>query len=293
VSRNDYFLDPRAVRRSFDRASATFDAASVVHAEIRNRLLERLDVVRLEPAVVLDLGCATGHVSRALGRRYRRAQIVALDFSTRMLAQARHQQPFWHPFERVAGDARALPLGTASVDLVASNLMLQWCDEPDAVLAEVRRVLRRPGLFTFTTLGPDTLKELRAAWRESDDAPHVHAFIDMHDLGDALMRAGFAEPVMDTERLTITYRSLDALLRELKASGSHNALATRRRGLTTRAQLTKLQHAAQSRMRGDVMPVSIEVVYGHAWAGEPRRPREAGGEVRIPLTALKGGRPRA
>ena len=290
---NDFRLDPRAIRRAFDRASATFDAASGVHAEIRNRLLERLDVVRLEPAVVLDLGCATGHVSRALRRRYRKAQVVALDFSTRMLAQARHQQPFWHPFERVAGDARALPLRTASVDLVASNLMLQWCNEPDAVLAEVRRVLKVPGLFTFTTLGPDTLKELRAAWREIDEAPHVHAFIDMHDLGDALMRAGFAEPVMDTERLTITYRSLDALLQELKASGSHNALATRRRGLTTRAQLTKLQRAAQARMRDDVVPVSIEVVYGHAWAGEPRRAREAGGEVRIPLTALKGGRPRA
>jgi malonyl-CoA O-methyltransferase len=286
VDRDEFFLDPRAVRRSFDAASATYDAAAAVQTEIRSRLLERLDIVRMQPAVVLDLGAGGGHAARALKQRYTRAEIIALDLSERMLAQAARRQMFLRRFHRVSADAQRLPLKDASVDLVFSNLMLEWCAAPDAAFAEIRRALRPGGLFTFTTLGPDTLKELREAWRRIDAFTHVHRFIDMHDLGDALMRARFAEPVMDVERLTVTYSDLTALRRELKASGSRNLAQGRPPGLTGRGRLRALHPQVESIMRAGRLPVSIEVIYGHAWAGELRTPT-AIGEVRVPIEGLK------
>jgi malonyl-CoA O-methyltransferase len=283
---DDYFLDPRAVRRAFDRASATFDANAAVHAELRNRLLERLDVVRLQPQVVLDLGAGTGHAARALQDRYRSAYVAAVDLSPGMLREARRQQRFLKRFGRVACDAHALGLKSASVDLVFSNLMLQWCADHDRVFAELARVVRAGGLLTFTALGPDTLQELRAAWGASGRV-HVHRFIDMHDLGDALMRAGFAEPVMDTERLTITYRDLDTLLGELKGSGSTNVALGRSRGLRSRHR-HQLATASYEATRCDsLLPVTLEVVYGHAWAsGMTRRGRATSRDFAIPVGSI-------
>lgn len=268
-----YFLDPRVVRRAFDRASATFDANAAVHTELRNRLLERLDVVRLQPKVVLDVGAGTGHGARALQDRYRSAYVAAADISLDMLAQARRQQRFLKRFGRVACDAHALGFKSASVDLVFSNLMLQWCADPDRVFDELARVLTRGGLLTFTALGPDTLRELRSAW-SGDAHVSVHRFIDMHDLGDALMRAGFAEPVMDTERLTITYRALDTLLGELKGSGSTNVAFGRGRGLRSVASHRSARERYEATRANDVLPVTLEVVYGHAWGtGTPKQSR--------------------
>ncbi|MGH8179323.1 MAG: malonyl-ACP O-methyltransferase BioC [Steroidobacter sp.] len=284
---DEFFLDPRAVRRSFDAASGTYDAAAAVHAEIRARLLERLDIVRLQPAVVLDLGAGTGHAARALRQRYPDAQVIALDLSESMLRQAARQQRLFRRFQRLVGDAHRLPLKDASVDLVFSNLMLEWCADPDAAFSEMRRVLRPQGLLSFTTLGPDTLKELREAWRRIDGRVHVHRFIDMHDLGDALLRARFAEPVMDVERLTVTYSSVQTLFRELKASGSRNIAQGRSHGLTGRKRWRALEHYGESSLREGALPISVEVVYGQAWAGELRPIRPAAGEVRVPITDLK------
>lgn len=283
---DEFLLDPRAVRRSFDAASTTFDAAAVVHAEIRTRLLERLDVVRLDPAVVVDLGAGTGHASRALQRRYSAAHVVAMDLSPRMLIAARRQQRLLRRFSRVATDAQRLALRDGCVDLVFSNLMLQWCSNPDAVFAEARRVLRTDGLLTFSALGPDTLRELRTAWSHIDDYTHVHRFIDMHDLGDAVLRAGFADPVMDTERLTITYPDVDALLRELRHSGSGNLALGRRPGLLGRAAAAKFRDTYESLRRDGTLPVSLEVVYGHAWAVQRVRRPEASAEQRVPLSSI-------
>lgn len=283
---DEFFLDPRAVRRSFDAASATFDAAAAVHAEIRARLLERLDVVRLDPAIVVDLGAGTGHASSALQDRYSSAHVVAMDLSPRMLLEARRQQRLFRRFSRVATDAQRLSLRDNSVGLVFSNLMLQWCSNPDAVFAEARRVLQANGLLTFAALGPDTLRELRTAWSHIDDYTHVHRFIDMHDLGDAMLRAGFADPVMDTERLTITYPDVDALLRELSQSGSANVAMGRRRGLTGRDAATKFRDRYESFRRDGKLPVSLEVVYGHAWAVEPGRKAGVAGEMRIPVSSV-------
>jgi malonyl-CoA O-methyltransferase len=284
---DEFFLDPRAVRRSFDAASDSFDKAAGIHAEIRDRLLERLDVVRIKPQVVIDLGAATGHASRALKQRYNSAQVIAADFSTRMLQLAAKQQRLLRHFARVAADARALCFRDASIDLVFSNLMLQWCNQPDAVFAEVRRVLRPQGLLTFTTLGPDTLRELRLAWQGADVHTHVNRFIDMHDIGDALMRAGFSEPVMDTERLTVTYPTTDALLRELKLSGAGNVNAGRAAGLTSPRRLQRVRDGYASRAGEGAIAVTLEVVYGHAWAGEQRRPRHPQGEQTVSLDSLR------
>jgi len=282
---DEYFLDPRAIRRAFDRAAATFDANAVVHTEIRTRLLERLDVVRLDPALIVDLGAGTGHGSRALQERYPRSQVLAIDLSTRMLIEARRQQRWLRRFQRAAADGARLPLRDGGVDMVFSNLMLQWCNDPDAIFRETRRVLRAGGLLTFASLGPDSLRELRHAWARVDSHVHVHRFIDMHDLGDALMRAGFAEPVMDTERLTITYPTLDALQQELRASGSRNRAAGRGRGLSGKAAGELFAQAIESNRVDGAVPITLEVVYGHAWAGAGIKERDRG-EFRIGIGAI-------
>lgn len=284
---SDYFLDAARVRRAFDRASATFDTSSAVHADIRDRLIERLDIVRIEPACVLDLGAGTGHGTRELKRRYRSAQVVALDISPRMLALAGARSGLFHRFARIAADAQQLPLRNASVDLIFSNLMLQWLAQPDAVIAEARRVLKPGGLLTFTSLGPDSLRELRSAWTQASAVPHVHAFIDMHDLGDALMRGGFAEPVMDTQRLTITYRDWETLRSELRGSGSSNLAYGRSRGLTGRTANQHAHQALQNQRRNGVFPVTLEVVFGHAWAGANKRRETISAEVAIPVASIR------
>jgi malonyl-CoA O-methyltransferase len=287
---DEYFLDPRVVRRSFDRAARTYDSATAVQREIRTRLLERLDIVRLAPATVLDLGAGTGHASRELKRRYSSAKVIALDQSLQMLCASARQQSFLRRFAPVCADAHRLPLRTGSVDLVLSNLLLEWCHDPDTVFAEVSRVLRPKGLFTFTTVGPDTLKELRELWRGIDDVPHVHRFIDMHDFGDALLRAGFAEPVMDAERLTVTYPSLDALLADLRGSGARNVAAGRSHGLTGRVRGGAVLARSEALTRNGPLQVSVEVIHGHAWSPAERRSRRDGDEVLVPIESLRARR---
>ncbi len=287
---DEFYLDPHWVRRSFDRASSTYDAAAAVQAEIRTRLLERLDIVRLEPTAVLDLGAGTGHASRDLKRRYPSAQVVALDSSLSMLRESAGQQRFLRRFLPVCADAHSLPLRSQSFDLVLSNLVLEWCHDPDAVFAEAARVLRPKGLFTFTTLGPDTLKEVRDLWRGVDPFTHVHRFIDMHDFGDALLRAGFAEPVMDTERLTVTYSTLTALLAEIRGSGARNLAQGRPRGLTGRARGAVVRARSEELIRNDALRISVEVVHGHAWSMGERASRRVGDEVRVPIERLRARR---
>ena len=189
-----FHLDRGRLRASFERASARYEAAAGLQARIGAELLERLELFRLAPGVVLDLGCGTGRVTRELKRRYPRACVIALDLAPGMLREARRHQWPWRRFERVCGDALRLPLQSGSVDLIFSNLMLQWCEPLPAALAEVRRVLTASGFFAFSTFGPDTLHELRSAWAQADGYNHVNHFSDMHEVGDALVRAGLIEP---------------------------------------------------------------------------------------------------
>jgi malonyl-CoA O-methyltransferase len=267
-----FALDRQAVRRSFDRAAAAYDSAARLQAEVRAQLLERLDYVSLEPAVVVDLGCGTGHSSRALKDRFPKAQVIAIDLAEGMLREARRRRSWLRRFDRVCADARRLPLTGGSVDLLFSNLMLQWCPELDEVFAEFRRVLRPRGLLNFTTFGPDTLFELREAWTAADGGVHVNAFTDMHDLGEGLLRAGLAEPVLDVERLQVGCPDARTLMRELKAIGAHNANAARARGLTGRGRLAAMQAAYERRRRDGVLPVTYEVVFGQAWGPAAEAP---------------------
>lgn len=288
MSTDPYRLEGRRVRAAFDAAAAGYDAVAVVQAEVRARLLERLELFRLAPRRILDAGCGTGHATRALLQRYRRAGLVALDLAPGMLAQARRQRPWLRRLDPVCADAAAIPLADGSVDLVFSNLMLQWCNQPDVVFQEFRRILRPGGLLLFATFGPDTLKELRAAWSAADGHTHVSRFIDMHDLGDALVRAGLAEPVMDVEHLTLTYADLRSLMRDLKTMGASNATAGRNRGLTGRQRLAAAAAHYETLRRDGRLPATWEVVYGHAWA--PAAPAQAGpgpdGVVTVPLANL-------
>jgi len=260
-----YALDASWVRRSFDRASSTYDAAAVLQGEVRDLLLERLDLTAVEPRVVLDLGAGTGRASRSLKRRYRRAQVLAVDAAFGMLRAAAAQNSWFRPFARVCADASRLPLSSGSVDLILSNFMLPWCN-PDQVFAECRRVLKAQGLLSFTSLGPDTLRELRAAWAQVDSHTRVGHFIDMHDIGDALVRAGFSAPVLDVERYTLNYRDVRGLAADLKAVGARNATAGRLRGLTGPRKFAAMAAAYERHRRDGRLPATYEVVFGHAWA---------------------------
>ena len=289
---NGYALDIAWVRRSFDRACATYDACAVLQGEVRERLLERLDLVALSPRVVLDAGAGTGHASRALKRRYPAARVLAVDSALCMLRSAARQESWFRPFSRICADAVRLPLAEGSVDLILSNFLLPWVD-PDAAFAEFRRVLGPRGLFSFTSLGPDTLRELRSAWAQVDSSSRVHTFIDMHDIGDALVRAGFAAPVLDVERYTLTYTDVRRLAADLKAVGARNATTGRPKGLTGPRKFAAMQRAYEFHRRDGRLPATYEVVFGQAWA--PAASRRTRGEDRISLSEmqrqLQGRRP--
>ncbi|HEX5092578.1 MAG TPA: methyltransferase domain-containing protein, partial [Burkholderiales bacterium] len=256
-------LDARAARRRFDRAAATYGKAAYLEREVGRRMLERLDVVRLAPARILDAGAGPAPQAAALARRFPGARLVALDFSLPMLARARAAAGWLASLRgraplALCGALERVPLAPGSVQLVWSNMALHWAADGRAALAELARVLEPGGLLMFSTLGPDTLKEVREALGEA----HVHRFADMHDLGDELGAAGFAAPVMDMEMITLTYREPLGLAADLRASGQTLARRDRARGLAPRALRKALEAAGVS--------VSIEVVYGHAWKGVPR-----------------------
>jgi len=281
-------LDMAQVRRAFDQASTGYDAAAVLQTAVREQLLERLQYVRIQPRVILDAGCGTGHASRALLKRYRGSQLVALDLAEGMLRQARRRRPLLRRLDTVCADVAALPLADASVDMIFSSLMLQWCNDLDAVFAEFRRVLRPGGLLSFATFGPDTLRELRQAWGKVDNGIHVSRFIDMHDIGDAMVRAGLAEPVMDMDYICVTYDEVIGLMRDLKAIGAHNATRGRPRGLTGRRRLQALAAAYEPFRRDGRLPATWEVVYGQAWGPGPQRQRnQAVTEATIPVGAIR------
>lgn len=278
-------IDKRQARRSFGRAAASYDAAAVLQHEIGQRMLERLDYVRLQPRRILDIGCGTGVATGKLLARYPRAEVLALDFALPMLAHARRQGRWLRRPRCLCGDLDQLPLASQSVDLVFSNAAIQWSADPAGALAEMHRVLRPGGLLMFSSFGPDTLHELRSAWSEVDGHSHVHGFVDMHDYGDMLLNAGMADPVMDAERILMTYSDTLSLMRDLKAIGASNAASQRARVLTGRSSLEALAGAYERfRDQDGRLPATYEVVYGHAWAAEQRRQE---GEVLISPDAIK------
>ena len=288
---NQARIDKHQVRSSFGLAAADYDRVAVLQREVGTRLLERLELIKAAPRDVLDLGSGTGYIARALTARYRRARVVAVDIAAPMLTEARRRSGWWRRRPQlVCGDMECLPFADGSVDMILSNLALQWCNDLDATFAGFRRILRPGGVLLFTSFGPDTLLELRASWAAVDRFSHVNRFLDMHDVGDALVRTGLAEPVLDVERSTLTYPDVDGLVRDLKTLGAHNVTAGRPRGLTGPGRWQRMRERYEAFRTEGLLPATYEVVYGHAWVGAPPVPAVTGdpGTVTVPLSKLSG-----
>ena len=279
---DSYRIDKARARTSFGRAANTYDAAAILQKQVREEMLNRLDLVKLTPHTILDAGCGTGAASHALQKRFVKSQVISLDFALPMLQKTRigsDTTGLMHQIKNmlsgvkhnlVCADIESLPLASKSVDLVWSNLAIQWCNDLDAALLEFYRVLQPEGLLMFSTFGPDTLKELRVATGRQDGMTSVSRFIDMHDIGDALVRAGFSAPVLDVERFTLTYDDVKSVMRDLKSIGAHNATDGRARGLLGRGFLQKLESNYEQYRTDGKLPATFEVVYGHAWRGQEK-----------------------
>lgn len=301
-------FDPRHVRRAFSRASASYASAAKLQHEVEARLLESLDYYEegregdaQAPALVVDLGCGPGQASRALQQRWPKAQVLALDLALPMLRQHDAEISVFpralpgalsrllaRTPTRICADARALPLADHSVDLLFSNLCLQWIEDLPAVFAGFRRVLKPGGMLVVSTFGPDTLYELRGAFAGADAIPHVSPFASIAQFGDALIASGFRNPVLDRDELTTRYDDLPALMRELRAIGATNALHARRHTLTGKARFAAAANAYENYRDGGRLPATWEIISALAWAPEHGVPiREHGEDVaRFPASGI-------
>jgi malonyl-CoA O-methyltransferase len=294
-------FDHRQVRRAFSRAAHGYDNAAALQREVASRLMEQLDYLddpahgRAPPQVVLDIGCGPGHASIAMQKRWPKAQVVALDLALPMLRETRHNAGGWRPRffggarpDALCADARALPLRDGSVDVLFSNLCLQWVEDLPAVFAGFRRVLKPDGLLLVSTFGPDTLHELRGAFAEADNVPHVSAFATIAQFGDALIAAGFKNPVLDRDEFVLGHADLGELMRELRTLGATNANIDRRRSLTGRERFARAALAYEPWRRDGRLPATWEVIYAHAWGPQPGTPIRVGGvdEVQVPVSRI-------
>lgn len=282
-------LDKRQLASAFDRAARDYESHAVLQGTVADRMLEQLTFMQLTPSWVLDAGIGTGYAARKLAVHYRPAGLVGIDLSLGMLRQARTlaPQPYAAP-HFVCGDLECLPLRASSFDMVFSNLSLQWCNNLEHVFAEFKRVLIVKGLLMFSTLGPDTLIELRRSWAAADLCTHVHNFLDMHDIGDALIRAGFSGPVLEVERFTLSYSDVMAVMHDLKLLGAVNVAQGRRRALTGKGRLARVVRAYECYRCEGRLPATYEVIYGHAWVPEGgQRPQDGSTVASFPLDALR------
>lgn len=275
---NDHILDKRQLRIAFERAAASYDQAAVLQREICDRMIARLEYIKYSPTTILDAGSGTGYGSRKLALRYPAARILAVDIALSMLMQAQAPVAWWKKWlpissnhtDHICSDMEQLPLKDANVDMVWSNLALQWCNDLKLAIAEAHRVLRSEGLFMFSTFGPDTLKELRYAFQSVDHYSHTNRFTDMHDIGDLLVHNGFATPVMDMEYITLTYENVEQVMRDLKKIGAHNVTQGRRRGLMGKKAWRQVVNQYETLRQAGKLPATYEVIYGHAWKAQSR-----------------------
>jgi len=265
-------LRQRDVIRRFDRAAAAFPDADFVHRHAFDGLLERMRPMPLQAQRILDLGCATGAGSRQLAKSWRRNQVISLDVSAAMLQKARQSRSRLAGISEVRANATRLPFLTGSMDLVVANMLLPWISDLTGFFTEIARVLRIDGLFIYSTLGTTSLAALRQAWHSVDDDLHVHPFEDMHNIADAVMRAGLRDPIVDTDPLVVSYRDQQALFRDLTAVGARNSLQGRRRSLTGKHRFERMRQALQKDFAEGTLNIKLELVYGHAWGGGPVQP---------------------
>ncbi len=270
-------LDRKLLRRRLARAAGTHGEVEPLAHEIARRMDERLDYIRIEPRRILDLGCGTGRGLASLGKRFPAAMRVGIDWIAPPIMQARDSRGVFDrllrrgppPAVLACADALALPLATGSISMAWSNLMLQWLTDPLPAFVELHRVLEVGGMVMFSTLGPDTLKEVRAALPDTH-GERVHRFIDMHDLGDALVRAGFSDPVMDMEVMTMTYSGAEDLFADLRRAGANNASLARPRGLSGKAGWEQARQALEAMRVDGRLPITFEIIQGHAWKTAPK-----------------------
>ena len=269
---DQYVIDKARVRAAFDRAAQTYDAAAVLQKLVRDEMFSRLDLIKIAPHRILDAGCGTGHGSFELQKRFKTAQVFSLDLAMGMLEKTHAQQSLlnklFRPKRLICADIENLPIADNSMDVVWSNLAIQWCNDLDKSFTGVAQLLKPNSLFIFSTFGPDTLKELRAASNNGDT--HVSRFIDMHDIGDALTRHGFNAPVLDVERYTLTYDNVRAVMQDLKSIGANNATQGRGRGLTGKGFFKQLAAQYEQFRIAGKLPATFEVIYGHAWTAEAK-----------------------
>jgi malonyl-CoA O-methyltransferase len=260
-----YNFDPHKIANNFDKAACTYDQYAIIQKEVATRLLQNVAILKMSPRAILDIGCSTGNATRFLEKKYRRAQIFGADLSNGMLHLANEKKGWFSRQHFICADAHALPFKDASLDLLFSNLTLQWCPDLLMVFSEFFRVLKPGGALFFTSLGPDTLKELRQSWQQVDHLPHVNTFKDMHDIGDLLLNARFDSPIIDREDLTLTYKTVPTLLKDLKYTGTHTVLGRQQKGLTGKNKLQAMYQAyEQFRNAEGVLPATYEVIYAHA-----------------------------
>lgn len=279
----DFQIDKQAVIRGFSRAARTYDQASILPQEIIERSMERLTYIKCDPALVLDIGSGTGLALSKLQKRFSGAKIIALDCVPAMLEKSDFAAL------KICADAENLPIQSHSVDMIFANFTLPYLNDLPAVFIEWSRVLKPNGLLMLTTLGPESFIELRSSWAQVDEHLRTHAFYDLHDIGDMMLKAGFKDPVIDVERITLTYKTVHHFFRELKAQGAINMLSRRCRGLTTRAKIQAVAEAYEVFREEGVLPVTFEVTYAHAWGADLARGMNAAGEVRIPLSHVQRG----
>jgi malonyl-CoA O-methyltransferase len=270
-------LDKRQLRRAFELAADTYDAAAILQHEVCHRMLARLDYIKVRPRAILDAGSGTGNALTELLARFPQTPLVALDIALAMLQRGRMRLSWWQglpglrpPLYSVCADVERLPLAPESIGLIWSNLALQWVNDLPRAFAEMFRALEPGGLLMFSTFGPDTLKELRRAYEGTDGRTHVNRFVDMHDIGDMLVHAGYADPVMDMEPFTLTYDDVLALMRDLKSIGAHNVTHGRPGALSRKSLITSVRRNYEAFRVNGKLPATFEVVYGHAWKPRPR-----------------------
>ncbi len=262
-------LDKKTVRQHFERAADSYDAAAVLQKEVANRLVERLDYIKIQPGRVLDVGCGTGFVTADVLKRYPGAQVLALDIAHGMASKSRQCGNWLRRPKVICGDAEQLPIKTQSIDLIVSSLMLQWSNDLNKTFQGFHATLAPNGLLLFASFGPDTLKEIRQSWAQVDQLPHTSDFADMHEIGDSLLQAGFIDPVTDMEMITMTYANVRQLMRDIKHIGASNSQRERQKGLMGKHKLRAFEQAYEQFKTADgLYPASWEIIYGHAWVGE-------------------------
>jgi len=278
-------LDKHITRMHFERAAQSYDGAAVLQREIAKRMGQRLDYIKQQPKRVLDVGCGTGYITEDCLKRYPKAEIIAVDIAHSMTKKTMAHGGWRRKPKAICADAESLPLQADSIDVVLSSLMLQWSNDLNKVFTGFHHVLAPNGLLLFSTFGPETLTEIRQSWSHVDKTPHTSDFPDMHEIGDALLQAGFQDPVTDMEMITMTYANVRQLMRDIKQIGASNTDSARSKGLMGKNKLKAFESAyEQFKTSEGLYPASWEIIYGHAWLGEGLKVE--GFENIIPIKAL-------